>query len=85
MADTMKLATVHAVRLGINLALAGAVIAALAHYPGLVAPAAIALGLWYGMIGLAHVHPRAAWLIYCAVCGCLGVRPYRCSEARPPT
>jgi hypothetical protein len=47
------------------------------RYPGLIAPAAIAVALWSGMVGLARVHPTAATLVYCFVCGCMGLRPWR--------
>jgi hypothetical protein len=70
----MTTATIHALRLGLNLVSAGIVIAVLANYPGLIAPAAIAAAVWFGMIGLARVHPTAAVLIYSFVCGCRGLR-----------
>jgi hypothetical protein len=74
---TMTTATSHAARLAINFVITGAAIAVIAHYHGLIAPAAVLGGLWFGMIGLAHVHPRLATLLYCAACGALGLRPWR--------
>jgi hypothetical protein len=61
----------------LKLALALAAFVFAIRYPGLLAPAAIALGLWFGMVGLARVHPRLATLLYCAHCGALGYRPWR--------
>jgi hypothetical protein len=48
------------------------------RYPGLVPPIIIALACWHGMMWLARVNPRGAVLVYCFVCGGLGLRPWKC-------
>jgi hypothetical protein len=58
-------------------ALAAALAGLALRYPGLIAPCAIAAAPWFGMLGLARVNPRAAVLLYHALCGAIGQRPWR--------